>query len=139
MKSLRFASTKRIWKAIFIEETRSLCYAPSGIPKYFRRKCMSNMYFLGRNAFLTFLKETLNLTKWCIIHIDYLFFWSIMDSILVPKTGIVFLPQQKAFGGALSTKKLEVYAKSQNISSCFFDQNGLPNAFCWGQTQTFHM
>ena len=50
MKSLRFASTKRIWKAIFIEETRSLCYAPSGIPKYFRRKCMSNLYFLGRNA-----------------------------------------------------------------------------------------
>ena len=74
IKSLRLASTKRIWKAIFIEETRSLCYAPSGIPKYFRRKCMSNMYFLGRNAFLTFLKETLNLSKWCIFHIQIKFF-----------------------------------------------------------------
>lgn len=50
MKSLRLASTKRIWKAIFIEETRSLCYAPSGIPKYFRSKCTSKVYFLGRNA-----------------------------------------------------------------------------------------
>ena len=50
MKSLRFASTKRIWKAIFIEETRRNVLRLCKNFGFLRWKWIYKVYFLGRNA-----------------------------------------------------------------------------------------
>ena len=50
MKSLRFASTKRIWKAIFIEETRRNVLRLCENFGFLRWKSTYKVYFLGRNA-----------------------------------------------------------------------------------------
>ena len=50
MKSLRFASTKRIWKAIFIEETRRNVLWLCENFGFLRWKSIYKVYFLGRNA-----------------------------------------------------------------------------------------
>ena len=50
MKSLRFASTKRIWKAIFIKETRRNVLRLCENFGLLRWKSTYKMYFLGRNA-----------------------------------------------------------------------------------------
>ena len=50
MKSLRFASTKRIWKAIFIEETRRNVLRLCENFGFLRWKSIYKVYFLGRNA-----------------------------------------------------------------------------------------
>ena len=63
MKSLRFASTKHIWKAIFIEETRRNVLRLCENFGFLRWKSTYKVYFLGRNAFLTILKEDLELNQ----------------------------------------------------------------------------
>ena len=50
MKSLRFASTKRIWKAIFIEETRRNVLRLCENFGFLRWKSTYKVYFLDRNA-----------------------------------------------------------------------------------------
>ena len=50
MKSLRFASTKRIWKAIFIKETRRNVLRLCENFGFLRWKSTYKVYFLGRNA-----------------------------------------------------------------------------------------
>ena len=50
MKSLRLASTKRIWKAIFIEETRSLRKVAKHFFVFLRWKWPSKCVLLRQNA-----------------------------------------------------------------------------------------
>ena len=50
MKSLHSASTKRIWKAIFIEETRRNVLRLCENFGFIRWKSTYKVYFLGRNA-----------------------------------------------------------------------------------------
>ena len=50
IKSLRFASTKRIWKAIFIEEIRRNVLRLCENFGFLRWKSTYKVYFLGRNA-----------------------------------------------------------------------------------------
>ena len=50
IESLRFTSTKRIWKAIFIEETRRNVLAHCKNLEFLRWKSISKVYFLGRNT-----------------------------------------------------------------------------------------
>ena len=57
MKSLRFASTKRIWRAIYIEETHSFRNAFLQILGLFQSKSMSNMHFLGQNQHSRFFTK----------------------------------------------------------------------------------
>ena len=51
---------------------------------------------------------------------------------------VCVLPQQNAFGRPFSLKKHEEMFCDFAKTSCFFNENGLPNAFCWGKTQTLY-
>ena len=70
LKSLRFASTERIWKAIFIEETRRNVLRLCANFVFLQWKWPSKCVLLRQNSILIFFRKPLNYTKWCSFHIE---------------------------------------------------------------------